>query len=450
MNNVGTHVLFLGGTKPLFRKGAYDDFLAWQAEMDAQRAREEKRLEDELAKKMDFVRRFSAKATKARQSQAKKKQAQKLERQLDGYRPEKKRKTLAFSWPEPARSEKTVLSVVDLDFAYSGKRLWPPLSFNIYRGQRVALAGPNGSGKTTLLKLITGELDPASGRIDLGAKVDVAYYSQHQLEILDPARPTLAEIRRLSDPHTTEEELMSVLGLFLLGQEYFDRPVSALSGGEKSRLVLATLFLRRANFLVLDEPTNHLDLETRETLIGALERFPGTILVVAHDRWLLRRVAEQVWVVGTGGLTVHEDGWAGYDRARHAADAPEAPGAAGAGSGSGAGAADAGLRLDREAQKRLKRERAEERNKIYKELKPKQDAYAALEAELTELLDELGELEATLAKPETYADSALMSGLLQTYQRRKEASEELMERMEGLEKELRVLEQRRAALAGGE
>ena len=124
----------------------------------------------------------------------------------------------------------------------------------------------------------------------MGSLVKMGYYSQHQTELLNSSGTVLGEIRRLSDPRMTEEELMSVLGLFLLGQNYFDRQVSSLSGGERSRLVLASLFLARANFLVLDEPTNHLDLESREALVEALNAFDGTLLMVAHDRYLLSEV----------------------------------------------------------------------------------------------------------------------------------------------------------------
>lgn len=185
--------------------------------------------------------------------------------------------------------------------------MWPPLTFTLYRGQRVALVGHNGCGKSTLLKLLAGQLERCGGNLATASQMRLGYYTQHQMETLRPDTTVLGEIRRLSDPRTTEEELMSVLGLFLLGQEYFDRQISALSGGEKSRLVLASLFLKRCNFLLLDEPTNHLDLESREALVAALQKFTGTLLMVAHDRWLLSQVGAEAWELNSAGLTTYAD-----------------------------------------------------------------------------------------------------------------------------------------------
>ena len=172
--------------------------------------------------------------------------------------------------------------------------MWPPLTFTLYRGGRIALVGHNGCGKSTLLRILAGQLERCGGNLVTASQMRLGYYTQHQMDTLRPDTTVLGEIRRLSDPHTTEEELMSVLGLFLLGQEYFDRQVSALSGGEKSRLFLASLFLKRCNFLLLDEPTNHLDLESREALVLALHKFTGTLLMVAHDRWLFMKVGRSL------------------------------------------------------------------------------------------------------------------------------------------------------------
>lgn len=436
IDNVGTHVLLLGGNKPLYRKGSFDELLEWQAEQEEQRKREAQKLANEIEKKMDFVRRFKAKATKARQAGSKKKQAQRLEKQLAGYQPEAKRKSLNFSWPEPKRGDKVPLAAVGVSLAYADALLWKPLSFSLYRGQKIALAGPNGCGKSTLLKVLSEQLPPSRGNVERGSSTSLGYFSQHQLDILDPERSVISEIRRLSDPRTTEEELMSVLGLFMLGQEYFERFVKSLSGGEKSRLLLASLFLARANLLLLDEPTNHLDLESREALMQALEDYPGTVLFVAHDRWLLKRVAEQIWELSPTGLTTY-DGFDAYDQARRAAledlqqDAtrPQQQG------------------LSREELKELKRRQAEQRNLIYRELKPLKEAYAKLERELETLLEEMGRTEQILADPDIYADTDKSTALLQDYNMYKEKSESLFERMAELEARIQELEARRAELA---
>ncbi|UZP67022.1 ABC-F family ATP-binding cassette domain-containing protein [Desulfovibrio mangrovi] len=438
MDKIGTHVLYLGASKPMFRKGNFTQFLTLQEEIEAQKVREQQRLAGEIERKMDFVRRFKAKASKARQAGSKQKMAARLEKELSGIQVEAKRRTLDFKWPEPVPADKTVLSVVGLDYSFGdGTRLWPNLDFQLYRGMRVALVGHNGCGKSTLLKLIAGRLEKNGGNVVMGSKVRMGYFSQHQLDILNASGTALGEIRRLSDPRTTEEELMSVLGLFMLGQNYFDRQVSTLSGGEKSRLLLATLFLSRSNFLVLDEPTNHLDLESREALVEALDAFDGTIFMVAHDRHLLSSVADQVWALDENGFTVYESGFEEYDKARRqqASDASardtDGPRAGG---------------LSREEQKRIKRQQAELRNTIYKDLKPKQEAYAKLEKEFEAALEEQGEVEALLADPAVYADSGKASDLMKRFHALQAKGEELMEKMGELEAAINELEARKAAL----
>jgi len=431
LDKVATHVLFLGGSKPVLRPGTFSQFLKWQAETEEQRRREGKRIASEIERKMDFVRRFKAKPTKARQAQSQKKQAARLEKELAGVAVEGKARTLSFSWPAPARGNKTVLSAVDLELAYpGGKSLWKPLNFQVYAGQKIALAGPNGCGKSTLLKAVTRELSPIRGRIEVGPAMDIGYFSQHQADTLDLNKPVISEIRRMSDPRTTEQELMSVLGLFLLGQSFWDRPVAELSGGEKNRLVLASLFLARANFLVLDEPTNHLDLESREALIQALVNYQGTLLLVAHDRHLLSQAAEQVWALGPDGITVFPDGFAGYDRTR-SKDAPAEQGLA---------SMQARPKPAKEDIKKQKRALAEARNALYRDLKPRQDEYAALELELEKVLSEQEQTEKTLAQPAVYADSVRTSELIKAFQNLSARSEGLLARMERLEAEIRDIE----------
>lgn len=438
MDSVGTHVLYLGLSKPVYRKATYSQFLRLQEEYNAQREREAKALQDELERKMAFVERFRAKATKARQAGSRQKMAKKLEKELEDYRPEPKRRELNFTWPEAPHSEKVVLATAELAFRFpDGKAMWPPLTFTLYRGSRIALVGHNGCGKSTLLKLLAGSLERTGGSLAMGSLTRLGYYTQHQMETLRPDTTVLAELRRLADPHTTEEELMSVLGLFLLGQAYFDRQVSSLSGGEKSRLVLASLFLRRCNFLLLDEPTNHLDLESREALARALQNFTGTLLMVAHDRWLLSQVGAEAWELDTRGITVHAD-FAAYDVARKARLAGVSASALlslddGAAPAPETGAIPRTPPLSREEQKRRKREEAAQRNALHKALKPLQDTYEKLEAELARVLEEQGTTEAQLADPEVYADHARSDELLRRFEECRARSETLVEEMASIE-----------------
>lgn len=446
MDRVGSHVLYLGGSKPVFRKATFSQFVVLQEELEEQREREAQRLNAEIERKMDFVRRFGAKATKARQAGSRQKMAKKLEKELEGFRPEAKRKELSFKWPEPPKADKTIVAAADLAFSFpDGVHLWPSLTFSIFRGQRIALVGHNGCGKSTLLKILAGRLERTGGSLVMGSLVRMGYYSQHQTELLNASGTVLGEIRRLSDPRTTEEELMSVLGLFLLGQTYFDRQVSSLSGGERSRLVLASLFLARANFLVLDEPTNHLDLESREALVEALNVYEGTLLMVAHDRYLLSEVADEAWAMSESGIHVYKEGFAEYDAARRAALA-----AARNANGKDAERKTAptpGRPADREELKRLKREQAEQRNSLYKAIRPRQEAYAKLEGDLERLLTEQAEVESQLADPEIYADGSRTSELLKRFSQIKDQSEAVLEKLGELEAEIAELEARRAALS---
>ena len=326
MDRIGTHVLYLGGSKPVFRKATFSQFVELQEELEEQREREAQRLNAEIERKMDFVRRFGAKATKARQAGSRQKMAKKLEKELEGFRPEAKRKELSFKWPEPPKADKTILSVADLAFAFpDGVSLWPPLTFTIYRGQRIALVGHNGCGKSTLLKILAGRLERKGGTQVMGSLVKMGYYSQHQTELLNSSGTVLGEIRRLSDPRMTEEELMSVLGLFLLGQNYFDRQVSSLSGGERAKVAFAVMMLERGNVLILDEPTNHLDTDMTEWLEEYLTRNKAALLMVTHDRYFLDRVCSDILEVDQRSVCLYKGNYAYYvEKKQERAEAAEA------------------------------------------------------------------------------------------------------------------------------
>jgi ATP-binding cassette subfamily F protein 3 len=451
MDHVGTHVLYLGTSKPLFRKCNYSKFLELQEEVEEQKEREARQLADELDRKLDFIRRFKAKASKARQAGSRQKQARKLEKELEQHKPEPKRRELSFKWPEAAPSEKVVLSVADLQFHFpDGVSLWPPLTFSLFRGQRVGLVGHNGCGKSTLLKILAGRIARTAGTMSAGSLTRMGYYSQQQTETLDLGGTVLGEMRRLSDPHTSEEELMSVLGLFMLGQGYFDRDISSLSGGERSRLALALLFLRRCNFLVLDEPTNHLDLESRDALVEALESFDGTLLVVAHDRHLLTEAVDEIWSIDEKGITVYKEGFAQYDAARRAAKtvrpAADSPAVKTVGEKQTT-KVSASTGLSREDLKKLKREQAEQRNALYKKLKPLQNRYAEQEKVLESVLARHDEVEQLLADPDVYADGVRATELLKEFHELDTRSEKELEKLGELEAQIAELETQRAALS---
>lgn len=435
LNRVATHVIFLGAGKPVLRKGNFDDFLVWDAENADQRAKEAAKLSARIENEYKYINKFRVKARKAAQAQSKLKKVEKLEQELNQIREVQasshRGKSLNFKLPEPKRGDKVPVAAVDLEFQYEGgKSVWSKLNFQLFRGKKIALVAPNGAGKSTLLKLIMGDLEPSGGHTKIGSGTDVGYFSQHQHEILNLENTVIGEIRRLSDPSLTEEQVMSVLGLFLLGESFFVRKVQGLSGGEKSRLLLATLFLARANFLILDEPTNHLDIETREGLIRALKDYEGTLFFVAHDRYLLNEVAEEVWALDENGITQYLGGF----KAFHDKQKQEEACKAGLSSCKPEEAKE-----KRKLTKEEKRRQAEVRNTLYRKLKPLKKEYDKLEADLEKVLDEQASFEKKMNDPATYEKPEDALKLNSAYKDVSEWAENLMMRMGELEEEIETI-----------
>jgi ATP-binding cassette subfamily F protein 3 len=457
LEKVGTHVLFISAGLTAMRRGSFSQFLEWEAEQARLREKEVAKLSDKIESEMSYIRRFRVKARKAAQAQSKLKKVEKLEQQLKEARSDvqvsRTGRSLSFRLPPAARGDKVAVSCAGVRFSYgSAPSIWNGLDMQLFRGKKIALVAPNGAGKSTLIKLINGALKPDDGVVKLGPKTTIGYFSQHQTDILNTESTVLGEIRRLADPKLTEEQLMGVLGLFLLGESYFERRVGALSGGEKNRLVLATLFLARANLLILDEPTNHLDLESRMGLVSALKDYDGTLLFVAHDRYLLSEVAEEVWELRRGGIEVHAAGFEAYDARRRARlagkDAPNEPASAGRTPQAGqpeqpATAQPAVRRLSKDEKRRM----AEERNKLYRKLKPLKDEYDKLEKDLERALADQGALEERMNDPATYEKPEEAIRLNAEYRGVGEWVEELMERMGELEAAMEPLSRRREELA---
>ena len=295
---------------------------AWRREKAMRLAAASKaaaRYDEDIARLERFVERFRAKKQMAKRAQAKLTQIGRLEKERTQAKGEialltRRTKHLGFEFLKPARSGRTVAEARDLVVKAGDKLLLDGTSFALERGEHVALIGPNGSGKTTLLETLLGRRDPESGTVRLGHGVEAAYFSQHEVE-LDERGSVLDCAMRMTGLRRTEAQ--SLLGRFLFsGWEAHEKPVAAISGGERRRLALAVVVASGANFLVLDEPTNHLDLESREALEAALEAFPGTVLLVSHDRALIDAVAERTLAVEDLRLNTYEGGWADYLRIR--------------------------------------------------------------------------------------------------------------------------------------
>jgi ATP-binding cassette subfamily F protein 3 len=295
---------------------------AWRLEK-AQRAEHAQRTADriavDIARLERFVERFRAKKEKARQAQAKLTQIGRLQKERAGATNEvallsRRTRSLGFEFLKPARSGRTVVEVDDLFVAAGDKHLLAHTTFALERGEHVALIGPNGSGKTTLLETLLGKREPVAGRARLGHGVQPAYFSQQEVE-LDDRGSVLQCVQSMTGLQRPQAQ--ALLGKFLFsGWGEHEKAVKVLSGGERRRLALAVVVASGANFLVLDEPTNHLDLESREALEAALEAFPGTVLLVSHDRALIDAVAERTLAIESGRINSYDGGWADYVRVR--------------------------------------------------------------------------------------------------------------------------------------
>ena len=304
---------------------------AWRLEK-AQRAEHAQKTADriavDIARLERFVERFRYKKDKAKQAQAKLTQIGRLRKERSTSTDQialltRRAKSLGFEFLKPARSGRTVVEVEELAISAGDKRLLDGVTFALERGEHVALVGPNGSGKTTLVETLLDRREPRAGSARLGYGVEAAYFSQQELE-LDERGSVLQCVQTMTGLQRPQAQ--SLLGRFLFsGWDAHEKPVSVLSGGERRRLALAVIVASGANFLVLDEPTNHLDLESREALEAALEAFPGTVLLVSHDRALVDAVAERTLAIEDGTIRSYDGGWAEYVRSRDERAAPPPP-----------------------------------------------------------------------------------------------------------------------------
>ena len=323
-----TAVLELEAGRSTYFAGPWHAWRREKAERLAAATKASERLAADIARLERFVARFRYKKEKARQAQAKLTQIGRLSREREKETDQialltRRTRALGFEFIKPPRSGRTVVETSGLDVAAGNKPLLSAVELAIERGEHVALVGPNGSGKTTLLETILGRREAPSGSVRLGHGVVPAYFSQQEVE-LDPQLTVLQTVQSATDLQRPQAQ--ALLGRFLFsGWTEHEKSVSVLSGGERRRLALALVVASGANFLVLDEPTNHLDLESREALEAALEAFPGTILLVSHDRALLDAIAHRTLAIEDGSLRSYDGGWADYVRRRDDRDSrPEA------------------------------------------------------------------------------------------------------------------------------
>jgi ATP-binding cassette subfamily F protein 3 len=392
LNKLCTQTLEIRQAKIFRYRGNYDSFLEQKAAAEAQQLAAYKNQQREIAHKMEFVERFRAKNTKAAQAQSKLKQIERMEK-IEA--PEADGKKISFSFPQPQRSGLKVMTLKNVAHSYGANVIYQGIDFEAQRGQRIVLVGPNGAGKSTLLKLLAGVIPVQHGERTLGHNVKLGYFSQNRVDTLDITR-TVFEEGMDTPQRITEQFVRTALGSFLFRGDDVFKKVSVLSGGEKSRLALVKLLLDPPNLLLMDEPTTHLDMSSIDALIGALEKFDGTVIFISHDVYFIEKLSNHVVRVDGGRLTHYGGGYSYYleksaaDAARNASAAPVKA------------APEKTTGDQRKEQKRLEAEQRQARSRQRKEhgatVAKIEAAIAKLEARHKEITVEL-EAPATYEKP---------------------------------------------------
>nr|WP_241014854.1 ATP-binding cassette domain-containing protein [Burkholderia sp. Ac-20379] len=377
--------------------GNYSQFEVLRAQQMALQQSAYEKQQKTIEHLQSFINRFKAKATKAKQAQSRVKALEKMER----LAPTQAASAFSFEFRTPDSAPNPMLVMEDVVCGYRGEDgaalpIVERVALSIQNGQRIGLLGANGQGKSTLIKTLAGTLEPLAGGVRGGKGLTIGYFAQHQLETLRPDDSPLAHLARLA-PDTREQELRDFLGGFNFSGDMASSPIAPFSGGEKARLALALIIWLKPNLLLLDEPTNHLDLETRDALTMALAQFDGTLIVVSHDRHLLRATTDEFMLVAKhriqpfdGDLDDYRD-WL----LQHAAEQRAAArGDAAAAADSGAGAAN---------RKDQKRQEAETRQRLSQVKKPLQAKVAKIEKEMEKLNADKAQLDAFVADSGSYA-----------------------------------------------
>jgi ATP-binding cassette subfamily F protein 3 len=395
LNNLCTHIAELRSSRIMRYTGNYDSYLEQRAAMEVTliaTAQAQQRKIDQL---QTFADRFGAKASKASQAQSKRKQIERIKEEMVAV-PDGPDATMGFRFPQPQRSGQRVITLEKIKFGYGEKLIYDGIDLEVERDQRIVLVGPNGAGKSTLLKLLAQVLTPQSGEHKLGHNAKFGYFAQHRAAMLNPKNTVFQEA--LDTPQRiTEQAIRTVLGSFLFRGDDIYKPVSVLSGGEKSRLALVKLLLDPPNLLLMDEPTTHLDLASVDALIVALKQYQGTLVFISHDVHFIRALSTHVVRVEAGTLRHFGGGYQYYlDKT-----AQSARSALTSSSFSKNLTAPKAVvpQADRKEQKRLEAAQRQARSNKKSEI---QKRIAALEKEIADLEAKERDYAAELEKPETY------------------------------------------------
>jgi ATP-binding cassette subfamily F protein 3 len=306
MNRLVTRIIEVGAGTITTYGGNYDFYLREREVRREQLLASHRRQQEMLSKEEEFISRFAARASHAAQVQSRVKKLEKIER----IEIPAEQKVVKFEFTEPPRSGDDVVKIENLAKSWpmadgKQKSVFGGVSGLIRRGEKIAVVGINGAGKSTFLKCLAGQAEPTSGSVTIGASVNLGYFSQHSMDLLDPKKTVFETVQDVM-PMASIGVIRNLCAAFLFQGDDVDKRIDRLSGGEKSRVVLAMLLARPINFLVLDEPTNHLDIQSREVLLEALKGFAGTVILVSHDRHFLRSLVSRVFAIDHGEMTAYE------------------------------------------------------------------------------------------------------------------------------------------------
>lgn len=402
LDAVAKVILHFDHGKLIRYKGGYEDFLTQRAERLRQARIAIDRQSRETARLKSFIDRFKAKASKAKQAQSRVKALARMET----LAPLHAESGIDIRLPEPTSMPDPLLILEGVSTGYgygtdTAKTVLGNITLMVRGGARIGVLGVNGAGKSTLIKTIAQILEPMGGEIRASRGLEIGYFAQHQLDMLDVSSSALQHLARIA-PDVREQELRNYLGGFGFGGDMVTSPIGPMSGGEKARLALSLIVWQKPNLLLLDEPSNHLDVETREALATALAEFPGSVLLVSHDRHLLRTTVDNFWIVADG--TVSEfDGdledyrdWLAARLSTARADARQEAQQQSLADGQTAGS------IDRKAQRR---QEAEERQRLSVLRKPVEKKLAVVEQAMEKANARLQTLNALIADADLYADN---------------------------------------------
>ncbi|NEN76253.1 ATP-binding cassette domain-containing protein [Pelistega sp. NLN82] len=306
LNAVAKTILNFEAQKLIRYKGDYDSFLTQKAERIRQMQIAIDRQTRETQRLQQFIDRFKAKASKAKQAQSRVKALARMQ----VLSPIKAESSIDIRIPDPLNMPDPLMIMDKLSVGYTTDQGQKPILKNINLmlrgGARIGVLGVNGAGKSTLIKTIAHELEPLAGEFKPSKGLSIGYFAQHQLDMLDMQASPLTHLQRIADTHSREQELRNYLGMFGFSGDSVNSPITPFSGGEKARLALSLVVWQKPNLLLLDEPSNHLDVETREALATALAEFDGSVLMVSHDRHLLRTTVDSFWIVADGTVLEFE------------------------------------------------------------------------------------------------------------------------------------------------